>query len=76
MLIFVLLCVFGLCFSIFNLWFQQDRYKRVDKEELQRLNWFNSPPAWLLYTGVFFIALLGILSFYIFRLMTAITELN
>lgn len=76
MLVTVVILIFGLCISIFNYWFQNDRYKRMTEEEIKRFSRFNSPNAWLLYTMIFFVGTLGIISYYIYNLYVAIMKLR
>lgn len=76
MFILIVVMVFGMCFALFNYWFQRDKYKRLVREEIKKLNRFNSPGAWLTYTIVFFIGLLVIVSYYIYKLYVAIFQLS
>jgi uncharacterized membrane protein len=60
MVVLMILLMVAMCFSLFNYWFQNDKYKRLSKEEKSKLNWINSPTAWLIYSilsilGTFFL---------------------
>lgn len=77
MLIFViLLLVIAMCFSLFNYWFQKDKYKRLAKEEIKKLNPLNSPSYWLAYFIVTFVATLSIITYYIYKLYMQILKLS
>ncbi|MCR4435559.1 MAG: hypothetical protein QHH06_02645 [Clostridiales bacterium] len=76
MLLLALVMAIGTCFGIFNYWFQRDRYKRMTKEQISRLNKWNSPAAWMVYTILFFTGTLVIVSYYIYKLYTAIMNMR
>ncbi len=67
MLLGVLGIVFALCFCIFNYWFQKEKYNRLPKAELEKQNKMNSPGVWLAASVILFLALLGIMSYYIYN---------
>lgn len=76
MLILVILLVFALCFSVFNYWFQKEKYKTMTENEKRVRSIFNSPSAWLTYTIICILIILGIISYYAYQLMSAVMKLR
>lgn len=76
MVVFILVMVFGLCFSLFNYLFLRDKYKRMTDEEIKSKSFLNSPTAWLLYTIIFFLGIVAIITYYILKLMQEIMKLS
>lgn len=58
-----------LCFCVYNWWERREKYKRMFDEEKQKLNPFNSPTAWGLYTLGIFLLILGFAGYKIYELM-------
>lgn len=75
MLVAGLAAVFGMCFCIFNYWFQKEKYNRMTGEQRARQKGLSSHVTWLLLSILLFIALLVIISFYIYRYYQAIQNL-
>lgn len=76
MLIAVLAAVFGLCFCIFNWWFQKEKYNRMTRDELLRQNKLNAPHVWLSLSIFLFLLILGIISYCIYKYYIAIMKLQ
>lgn len=72
----LLLSLFGMCFCIYNWWFQSEKYKRYSNEEKKKLNPFNSPAAWGIYTTVFILHILITSGYYIYKLVSGIMEMS
>lgn len=75
-LILVMLMIVGMCFCIYNWWYQREKYKRLMDDEKKKLSPFNSPFAWACYSVVFLLIILVIVSYYVQRLMISIMELK
>ena len=76
MLVLALVLLFAMCFSIYNYWFQKEKYKRLFEHEIKKLNRFNSPGAWLLYSILMFLSLLGVLCYVILKYYQAVMNLG
>lgn len=76
MLLAAVAAMFGLCFCIFNYWFQKEKYSRMVREELETRGKQESPRIWLILSIILFIALLGIVSYYIYQLALAVRQLQ
>lgn len=69
----ILLCLlFIMCFSIYNWWYQREKYKRLLEQQKKGLNPLNSPLAWAVYSFVSLAAILGIIAYLISDLMKKI----
>ncbi len=75
MLVAGLAAVFGMCFCIFNYWFQKEKYNRMTREQRAKQKRLSSPGIWLLLSILLFVALLAIVSFYIYRYYQAVQNL-
>ena len=71
-LVLFLSLLFIMCFSIYNWWFQREKYKRLLDQEKEGLNPFNSPMAWGTYSIISLIIILGIITYIIFDLIKKI----
>lgn len=76
----VLLIIMGLtfllCFTIYQWWFQSSRFKQMAERDRDKVQALNRPLAWVIYSLVLFIAIIGIISFYIMQLMDVIMKLQ
>lgn len=69
----ILMCLlFIMCFSIYNWWFQRDKYRRLLEHEKKGLNPLNSPIAWGIYSMISLVAILVIIMYLISDLMKKI----
>lgn len=75
MLVAGIAAVFGMCFCIFNYWFQKERYNRMTRNQLAQQRKAASPTTWLVLSIVMFVALLVIISFYIYKYYQAVQNL-
>lgn len=76
MIVLIIFLVVAMCFSLFNYWFQNDKYERLMKEEIKRLNWFNSPSAWLIYSIIFILATFFLIGYLIYNFMLAAMKMS
>ncbi len=76
LLFILLILLFIMCFSIYNWWFQREKYKRLMEHEKKGLNPFNSPIAWSIYSVVSLLAILSIITYILYVLFKEIKELN
>ena len=76
MIVLIVLLVVGMCFSIFNYWFQNDKYKRLSKEEIQKLSRVNSPTAWLVYSIVSILGTFFLIGYLIYNFFVAALKMG
>ncbi|MCX8130207.1 MAG: hypothetical protein N3I35_08925 [Clostridia bacterium] len=76
MLGLLLILVIGLCFCIYNHWFQKEKYKRLMDEEIMKQNKFSSPTAWLFYTLIFLAGIFIFFGYYVYDLFIEIFKLS
>lgn len=61
--------LFMMCFSLYNWWYQREKYKRLLEQQKKGLNPLNSPAAWAIYSVVSLLAILGVIAYLISDLM-------
>lgn len=76
LIIITIALLFGLCFSLYNWWFQHEKYKRYLDHEKRTLSPWNSPFAWGCYTLIFFLTILGVILFFISELAGDLLQLK
>lgn len=72
----MLLLLFAMCFSIYNWWFQHEKYKRLMDNEKKKLSVFNSPIAWGLYSIMFLLTILGITVYLVYNFISKVMVLQ
>lgn len=73
LIIFIL--VISLCFCIYNSWFQHEKNKRMFEHEKKNVSIFNNYIAWAVYSLLVFLAIIIIISYEIYRLFIAISNM-
>lgn len=72
----VFICILGACFCIYNWWFQHEKFKRLLEDQKKKIGKFNTPFAWGCYSIVFILALLAIITYFIFVMMQGIKNIQ
>lgn len=61
----VLLLIFLLCFFIYQWWFEQSRFRQMTEKRKAMTKWYGHPLFWMILSILVFLALIGIISYYI-----------
>jgi hypothetical protein len=76
MVVLIILLMVAMCFSLFNYWFQNDKYKRLSKEEKSKLKLMNSPIAWLIYSIVSILATFFLIGYLVYNFFVAALKMG
>lgn len=75
-LLIILSLSFLLCFTLYQWWFQNSRNKQMSDRELAKIKWYNKASAWMVYSLLIFILVIGLISYNILVLMDAVMSLD
>lgn len=72
----IIILVIGMCFSIFNYWFQKEKYRRMSKDEIKKQNFFNAPWIWLFASIIMFLCMAGYICYFVYKMYDSIFKLS